>query len=106
MENKTEYLCENANEAGGRLKSRGVEMVRAVEFKYLWSTMHSDGQCARGVRNKVLAGWSGWTKVSEVICDRRKKARVKAQVHETVRPARCMVWRRWHCLKDRRQSWR
>lgn len=53
---KMEYLCENASEAGGRLKIRGAEMARAVEFKYLRSTMQSDGQRAREVWNKEQAG--------------------------------------------------
>lgn len=32
---KTEYMCMNETEAGGKVKMRGVEVLKMDEFKYL-----------------------------------------------------------------------
>ncbi|KAI5106213.1 hypothetical protein C0J45_3910, partial [Silurus meridionalis] len=63
-----------------------VEKVE--EFRYLGSTLQSNGECVREVKKRVQAGWSGWRRVTGVICDRRVSARVKGKVYRTVvRPA-------------------
>ena len=53
-------------------------------FKYLGLTVQSNGECGREVKKRVQAGWSGWRRVSGVICDRRVSARVKGKVYKTV----------------------
>ncbi|KAI5617633.1 hypothetical protein C0J50_22801 [Silurus asotus] len=64
------------------------EVVRVNEFKYLGSTVQSNGECVREVKKRVQAGWSGWRRVTGVICDRRVSVRVKGKVYRTVvRPA-------------------
>ena len=63
-------------------------MPRVKEFNYLESTVQESGSCEREVKRRVQAGWNGWRKVSEVICDRRLLARVKGKVYSSVvRPA-------------------
>lgn len=85
---KTEYLCVNGREDGGMVRMQGVEVVKVDEFKYLGSTVQSNGECGKEVKKRVQAGWSGWRRVSGVICDRRVAARVKGKVYKTVvRPA-------------------
>ncbi|KAF7704118.1 hypothetical protein C0J45_7434, partial [Silurus meridionalis] len=58
-------------------------------FRYLGSTVQSNGECVREVKKRVQAGWSGWRRViAGVICYRRVYARVKGKVYRTVvRPA-------------------
>lgn len=52
------------------------------------SVVQSNGECGREVKKRVQAGWSGWGRVSGVICDRRVPARVKGKVYKVVvRPA-------------------
>ena len=47
----------------------------------------SDG-CERKVKKRVQAGWNGWRRVSQVICDMRLPAREKGKVYSlVVRPA-------------------
>ena len=58
------------------------------EFKYLGSTVQSNGECGREVNMRVQAGWNGWRRMSGVICDRSVQARVKGKVYKvSVRPA-------------------
>ena len=85
---KTEYLAVNAGENGDPVRLQGVEVARVDEFKYLGSTVQSNGECGREVKKRVQAGWSGWRKVTGVICDRRISAKIKGKVYKTVvRPA-------------------
>ena len=63
-------------------------MAKVEDFKYLGSTVQSNGECGREVKKRVQAGWNGWRRISGVICDRRVPARVKGKVYKvTVRPA-------------------
>ena len=63
-------------------------MAKVDDFKYLGSTVQSNGECGREVKKRVQAGWNGWRRMSGVICDRRVPARVKVKVYKVeVRPA-------------------
>ncbi|XP_061622279.1 uncharacterized protein LOC133474503, partial [Phyllopteryx taeniolatus] len=85
---KTEYMCMNERGGGGRMRLQGEEMARVEDFKYLGSTVQSNGECGQEVKKRVQAGWNGWRKVSGVLCDRRVSARMKGKVYKTVvRPA-------------------
>ena len=65
-----------------------TKVPRVKKFKYLGSTVQESGGCEREVEKRVQAGWNGWRRVSEVICDRRLSARVKGKVYSSVvRPA-------------------
>ncbi|KAI5085502.1 hypothetical protein C0J45_2268, partial [Silurus meridionalis] len=60
-----------------------VEKVE--EFRYLGSTVQSNGECVREVKKRVQAGWSGWRRViAGGICDRRVSTRMKGKVYRTV----------------------
>ena len=43
-------------------------------FKYLGSVVSGDGSCKEEVKRRMQAGWMGWRKVSEVLCDRKLSA--------------------------------
>ncbi|KAK3538370.1 hypothetical protein QTP86_000563 [Hemibagrus guttatus] len=85
---KTEYMCVNEREGSGTVRLQGEEVKKVQEFKYLGSTVQSNGECAKEVKKQVQAGWNGWRKVSGVLCDRKISARIKGKVYRTVvRPA-------------------
>uniref|UniRef100_A0A3B3I9A4 ribonuclease H n=1 Tax=Oryzias latipes TaxID=8090 RepID=A0A3B3I9A4_ORYLA len=85
---KTEYMCLNERDQGKSVRLQGAEVKKVQEFKYLGSTVQCDGECGKEVKRRVQAGWSGWRKVSGVLCDRRVSARLKGKVYKTVvRPA-------------------
>ncbi|KAF7647206.1 hypothetical protein LDENG_00175930 [Lucifuga dentata] len=71
-----------------RLRLQGIEIKKVEDFKYLGSTVQSNGECGKEVKKRVQAGWNGWRKVSGVMCDKRVSARMKGKVYKTVvRPA-------------------
>ncbi|KAK3518785.1 hypothetical protein QTP70_012733 [Hemibagrus guttatus] len=85
---KTEYMCVNEREGSGTVRLQGERMKKVQEFKYLGSTVQSNGECGKEVKKRVQAGWNGWRKVSGVLCDRKISARIKGKVYRTVvRPA-------------------
>ncbi|KAK3542667.1 hypothetical protein QTP86_032413 [Hemibagrus guttatus] len=85
---KTEYMCVNEREGSGTVRLQGEEVKKVQEFKYLGSTVQSNGECRKEVKKRVLAGWNGWRKVSGVLCDQKISARIKGKVYRTVvRPA-------------------
>ncbi|KAK3540870.1 hypothetical protein QTP86_002452 [Hemibagrus guttatus] len=85
---KTEYMCVNESEGSGTVRLQGEEVEKVQEFKYLGSTVQSNGECGKEVKKRVQAGWNGWRKVLGVLCDRKISARIKGKVYRTVvRPA-------------------
>ena len=85
---KTKYLCINEGNDDETVKMEDTKVPRVKEFKYLGSTVQESGGCEREVKKRVQAGWNGWRKVLEVICNRRLPARVIGKVYSSViRPA-------------------
>ncbi|KAK2896145.1 hypothetical protein Q8A73_015633 [Channa argus] len=85
---KTEYMCVNERDPGGMVRLQGAEVKKVQDFKYLGSTVQSNGECGKEVKRRVQVGWNGWRKVSGVLCDKRVSARMKGKVFKTVvRPA-------------------
>ena len=83
---KTEYMCVNERQdnGSGTVEMQGEEVAKVEDFKYLGSTVQSNGE----VKKRVQAGWNGWRRMSGVICDRRVPARVKGKMYKVaVRPA-------------------
>ncbi|KAK3545228.1 hypothetical protein QTP70_002058 [Hemibagrus guttatus] len=81
---KTEYMCVNEREGSGTVRLQGEEVKKVQEFKYLGSTVQSNGECGKEVKKRVQAGWNGWRKVSGVLCDQKISARIKGEVYRTV----------------------
>ncbi|KAK3569591.1 hypothetical protein QTP86_002168 [Hemibagrus guttatus] len=85
---KTEYMCVNEREGSETVRLQGEEVKKVQEFKYLGSTVQSNGECGKEVKKRVQAGWNGWRKVLGVLCDQKISARIKGKVYRTVvRPA-------------------
>ena len=84
---KIEYLKAGDVDDGEESKLR-EKLKRAKNFKYLGSTVSSDGRCEEEVRRRIQAGWMSWKRVSGVLCDRKLSARVKGKMYQSVaRPA-------------------
>eukprot|EP00064_Thunnus_orientalis_P007345 superscaffoldBa00000808_g7365 len=57
---RIEYMYVNGKEDSGMVRMQGVEVAKVDEFKYLGSTVQSNGECGREMRKRVQAGRSGW----------------------------------------------
>ena len=65
------------------LKLQGEKVKRAENFKYLGSTVSSDGRCEE-IRRRIQVGWMNWRKVSGVPCDRKLSVKVKGKKYKSV----------------------
>ncbi|KAK3529720.1 hypothetical protein QTP86_000824 [Hemibagrus guttatus] len=101
---KTEYMCVNEREGSGTVRLQGEEVKKVQEFKYLESTVQSNGECGKEVKKRVQAGWNGWRKVSGVLCERKISARIKGKVYRTVVRAAMLYGLETVSLRKRQES--
>ncbi|KAK3507053.1 hypothetical protein QTP70_003306 [Hemibagrus guttatus] len=101
---KTEYMCVNEREGSGTVRLQGEEVKKVQEFKYLGSTIQSNGECGKEVKKRVQAGWNGWRKVSGVLCDQKISARIKGKVYRTVVRAAMLYGLETVSLRKRQES--
>ncbi|KAK3506315.1 hypothetical protein QTP70_016082, partial [Hemibagrus guttatus] len=52
---KTEYMCVNERGGSGTVRLQGEEVKKVQEFKYLGSTVQSNGECGKEVKKRVQA---------------------------------------------------
>ena len=81
---KTEYLRVGGVDDGEELKRQGEKVKRAKNFKYLGSTVSSDGRCPEEVRRRIQAGWMSCRMVSGVLCDKKLSAKIKSKMYKSV----------------------
>ncbi|KAK3524421.1 hypothetical protein QTP70_027975 [Hemibagrus guttatus] len=101
---KTEYMCVNEREGSGTVRLQGEEVKKVQDFKYLGSTVQSNGECGKEVKKRVQAGWNGWRKVSGVLCDRKISVRIKGKVYRTVVRAAMLYGLETVSLRKRQES--
>ncbi|KAK3552760.1 hypothetical protein QTP86_022345, partial [Hemibagrus guttatus] len=101
---KTEYMCVNEREGSGTVRLQGEEEKKVQEFKYLNSTVQSNGECGKEVKKQVQAGWNGWRKVSGVLFDQKISARIKGKVYRTVVRAAMLYGLETVSLRKRQES--
>ncbi|KAK3525642.1 hypothetical protein QTP70_002551 [Hemibagrus guttatus] len=102
--NKTEYMCVNEREGSGTVRLQSEEVKKVQEFKYLGSTVQSNGECGKEVKKRVQAGWNRWRKVSGVLCDQKISARIKGKVYRTVVRAAMLYGLETVSLRKRQES--
>ena len=58
---KTEFMCVNERQDNGSstVQMQGEEVAKVEDFKYLGSTVQSNGECGREAKKRVQAGWNG-----------------------------------------------
>ncbi|KAK3548861.1 hypothetical protein QTP70_021282 [Hemibagrus guttatus] len=51
---KTEYMCVNEREGSGTVRLQGEEVKKVQEFKYLGSTVQSNGECGKEPGERIV----------------------------------------------------
>ena len=80
---KTVYMCVNKRNPSGTVRLQGAEMKKVGDFKYLGSTVQSNGECGKEMKKHVQTDWNGWRKLSGLMCDKRVSARMKRKVQDS-----------------------
>ena len=80
---KTEYMCLNGTPLG-RVHMQSAQLPQVPEFKYLGSTLQSDGAMSSQINKRTQCGWNNWRKMSGVLCDKRVPSHVKGKIHKMI----------------------
>ena len=84
---KTEYMSLKGTPLGS-VKMQSAQLPQVTHFKYLGSTLQSDGGMSTEINKRTRCGWNYWRKVSGVLCDKRVPPHVKGNIHNMiVKPA-------------------
>ena len=60
---KTEYMCLNGTPLGN-VMMQAAQLPQVTEFKYLGSTMQSDGDMSTEINKRTQCGWNNWRNMS------------------------------------------
>jgi len=80
---KTEYMCLNGSSTGS-VEMLQKQLPEKAEFKYLGSTLQSDGGVGAEVNRRIQCGWNSWKKMTGILCDKRIPPKLKGRIHKTV----------------------
>ena len=78
-----EYMCLNGTSIGTD-NVQSVRLPQVTEFKYMGSTMQSDGDMSTEVKKRTQCGWNNWRKMSGVLRDKRIPPHVKGKIHQMI----------------------
>ena len=80
---KTEYMCLNGTPLAS-VDMQSAQLPQVTEFKYLGSTLQSDGGTSAEITKRTQCGWNNWRKMSGVLCDKRVPPHVKGKIHKMI----------------------
>ena len=63
---------------------QSAQLPQVTKFKYLGSTLQSDGGMSTGINKRTQCGWNNWRKMSGVSCDKRVPPHVKGKIHKMI----------------------
>ncbi|KAK3538767.1 hypothetical protein QTP86_015892, partial [Hemibagrus guttatus] len=100
---KTEYMCVNEREGSGTVRLQGEEVKKVQEFKYVGSTVQSNGECGKELERRkqlvdqfVQQAVGGTEKIREV---EKSLRQLKEQYNNTEYSAEVSVF----CSEKRKQ---
>ena len=80
---KTECMCLNGTPLGS-VKMQSARLPQVTEFKYLGSTLQSNGGISTEINRRNQCGWNNSRKTSGVLRDKRVPPHVKGKIHKMI----------------------
>ena len=80
---KTEYMFLNGTPLAS-VDMQSAQLTQVTKFKYLVSTLQSDGGMSAEITKRTQCGWNNWRKMSGVLCDKRVPPHVKGKIHKMI----------------------
>ena len=68
----------------GSVMMQSAQLPQVTEFKYMGSTLQSDGDTSTDIYKKKQCGWKNWRKMSDILCDKRVPPYVKGNTHKMI----------------------
>ena len=68
----------------GSVKMQSAQLPQVTEFKYLGSTLQSDGDMNKEVNARTRCGWHNWRKMSFVLCNKIVPPHGKGNIHKMI----------------------
>ena len=94
----TECMCLNGTPLGS-INMQSAQRPHATEFKYLGSTLQSNGDMSTEINKRTQCGWNNWRNMSCVLFDKRVPPHVKGNIHKMiVQQLCCTAWRQCQSL--------
>ena len=66
------------------IRKCNLHLPQVTEFKYLGSTLQSDGDKSTEVNKRTQCGWNNWRKMSGILCDKGVPPHVKGKIHKMI----------------------
>ena len=63
---------------------RGKHLKQVEKFKYLGTTLVSEGGCEQAVKDRVSTAWARWRELTGVMCDKKMPVKLKLKIYRTV----------------------
>ena len=64
-------VCSKIDESITVVDRHGTRLSQTRSFKYLGSTVETNGECEREIEMRVKAAWKKWRELSPFLCDRK-----------------------------------
>ena len=63
---------------------QSAQLPQVTEFKYLGSTLQSDGGMSTEINKRTQCEWNNWRKMAGVLCDKRVPPHVKGKINKMI----------------------
>lgn len=102
--NKTEYLFlpfSDVEAPSPDIYLDGELLKKTTKFKYLGSTINSEGTCHDDGVARTQVAWMKWHQLTGVLCDRRMPLKLKGRIHkQVIRPAMLFASECWTMFEN------
>ena len=90
-QDRVDYMCLNGTPLAS-VTRQSAQLPHVTEFKYMGSTLQSDGDTTTEINKRTQCGWTNWRNMSGVIRDKRVPPHVKGKIHKMIVQSAMLYW--------------